>query len=97
MAKADVDFFHSYVAKMLYVAKRVRPDCLTAVSFLSTRVQAPDLDDLAKLRRLLGYLLSTQTRGIVLRIGDSMSVSTVSVYADASYGVHSDSGKSHTG
>ena len=52
---------------------------------------------LAKLRRMLGYLLSTQTRGIVLRIGDSMSVSTVSVYADASYGVHSDSGKSHTG
>jgi len=94
LSKVDADFFHSYVAKMLYVAKRVRPDCLTAVSFLSTRVQAPDLDDLAKLRRLLGYLLGTKDRGIVLRIGESMSVS---VFADASYGVHNQSGKSHTG
>jgi len=94
LSKVDADFFHSYVAKMLYVAKRVRPDCLTAVSFLSTRVQAPDLDDLAKLRRLLEHLLGTKDRGIVLRIGESMSVS---MFADASYGVHNQSGKSHTG
>ena len=31
-------YFHSNVAKMLYLAKRVRPECLTAVAFLSTRV-----------------------------------------------------------
>jgi hypothetical protein len=30
--------FHSLVAKMLYLAKKSRPECLTAVAFLATRV-----------------------------------------------------------
>ena len=48
----DAKYFHTYVAKMLYLSKRVRPECLGAVSFLSTRVQACDVDDLRKLERL---------------------------------------------
>jgi hypothetical protein len=90
----DSKYFHTHVAKMLYLAKRVRPECLTAVSFLSTRVQCCDEDDMRKLRRLLGYLLRTKERGIVLRIGEHM---TVKAYIDAAYGVHQSSGKSHTG
>jgi hypothetical protein len=96
-AKATEDqkkMFHTQVAKVLYLAKRVRPECLTAVSFLATRVHACDVDDLAKLRRLHGYLKGTPHRGIVLRVGEHMSVTG---YIDAAYGVHSDSGKSHTG
>jgi hypothetical protein len=87
-------WFHTYVAKLLYLAKRVRPECLTAVAFLTTRVAVCDIDDLAKLRRLLGYVRLTRDRGIVLRIGDEM---VVRAYIDAAYGVHQDSGKSHTG
>ena len=30
--------FHRHVAKMLYLAKRARPDCLTAVAYLATRI-----------------------------------------------------------
>jgi hypothetical protein len=86
-------WFHSNVAKMLYLSKRVRPECLTAVAFLSKRVLCCTVDDEAKLARLLGYLLNTRGRGLVLRIGDHMSVSA---YIDAAYGVHSN-GKSHTG
>jgi hypothetical protein len=88
------DYFRSYVAKLLYVAKRVRPEMLAAVSFLTTRAQSPDVDDLGKLQRAIGYLLGTRERGIVLRIGDYM---TVGAYIDAAYGVHSSSGKSHSG
>jgi hypothetical protein len=33
------------VAKLLFLAKRARPDILTAVSFLCTRVKKPDVDD----------------------------------------------------
>lgn len=91
---AAAKLFHTKVAQLLYLAKRTRPECLTAVSFLSTRVQAPDIDDEAKLRRLLGYVLHTKERGITLRIGEFMSVRA---YIDAAYGVHSASGKSHTG
>lgn len=87
-------WFHCYVAKILYLAKRVRPECLTAVAFLTSRIHVCDQDDLAKLRRLLGYLGGSKERGIVLRIGDEINVKA---YIDASYGVHQDSGKSHTG
>ena len=87
-------WFHTYIAKLLYLAKRVRPECLTAVAFLTTRVTLCDIDDLAKLRRLLGYLRLTRERGVVLRIGDEM---VVRAYIDAAYGVHQDTGKSHTG
>ena len=31
-------WFHCILAKLLYLAKRVRPECLTAVSYLATRV-----------------------------------------------------------
>ena len=35
------DGFHSLAYKMLYLAKRTRPDILVATHFLSTRVQHP--------------------------------------------------------
>ena len=50
------EVFHQTVAKLLWVAMRARPDILTALSFLTTRVKAPDKDDWKKLLRLLCYL-----------------------------------------
>jgi hypothetical protein len=67
---------------------------MTAVAFLTTRVQKCDADDLKKLTRLLRYLRATRERGVVLEIGD---VIRITVYIDAAYGVHMDSGKSHSG
>ena len=89
----DAMEFHSRVAKLLYLAKRVRPDILTPVAFLSTRTRAPTADDQAKLNRVLRYINSTKEMGMVLEPDKDV---TVLVYADASYGVHAD-GKSHTG
>jgi hypothetical protein len=90
----DAVYFRSFVAKVLYVAKRVKPECLTAVAFLSTRVEVCDIDDLAKLHRLLGYLRFSRHRGIALKIGEYKDVNA---YIDAAYGVHTTSGRSHTG
>ena len=92
--KEEVQFFRTFVAKLLYLAKRVRPECLVAVAFLTTRVHDVDADDMGKLKRLLGYLRATPNRGVVLRVGNIM---TVRAFIDASYGVHASSGKSHTG
>jgi len=39
------ELFHSMVARLLFLAKRARPDILVAVSFLCTRVKSPDVDD----------------------------------------------------
>jgi len=91
----DRDFFRTYVAKLLYVAKRVKPEMLAAVSFLTTRALEPDEDDLAKLKRALGYLRGDKDRGIILRIGDR--IDQVHGYVDAAYGVHTSSGRSQSG
>ena len=40
--------FHRHVAKLLYLAKLARPDCLTAVVFLTTRVTKCSVDDLVR-------------------------------------------------
>jgi len=84
--------FHSCVAKLLYLAKRTRPDILTAVSFLSTRVSKPTNVDGVKLRRVLQYLNGTPHIGIVLEQTDT----DVKAYIDASFAVHPDL-RSHTG
>jgi hypothetical protein len=94
LSPQDAQFFHTYVAKLLYLAKRTKPECLAAVAFLATRVTMSDDDDMQKLMRLLGYILSTPHRGITFKIGEFMSVN---VFIDAAYGVHKESGKSHTG
>ena len=87
-------WFHSVVAKLAYLAKRARPECLTAVAYLATRVTKCTDDDVDKLKRVLKYIAKTRERGVVLRPG-RLGVG-VRVYVDAAYGVHSD-GKSHTG
>ena len=51
--------FHTYVAKMLFVSKRGRPDIQVAIAFLSTRVTEPDTDDWKKLVRLMRYVNAT--------------------------------------
>ena len=51
--------FHRLVAKLLYLAKRARPDYPTAVAFLATRVTKCSTDDLVKLERLLKYVCCT--------------------------------------
>jgi len=84
--------FHTLTAKLLYLAKRSRPDILLAVSFLTTRVTTPTQDDLKKLERVIKYLNGTIDFGITLTVDSPLRVKA---YVDASYGVHDD-GKSHS-
>jgi hypothetical protein len=85
--------FHSRVAKLLYLAKRVRPDILLAVNFLSTRVSKPTTQDWEKLARVLQYVNATPDMGMILEATKSLQLLA---YVDASYAVHGDY-KSHTG
>ena len=91
----QAEHFHSVVAMCQYLAKRVRPDILCPVVFLTTRVQAPDKDDLAKLERVLKYLNGTKTFGICIE-PDKDGIMSMHVYVDASFAVHAEF-KSHTG
>ncbi len=51
--------FHNVVAKALYMAKQARPNIAVSVSFLTTRVRCPDVQDWVKLHHLVKYLRST--------------------------------------
>jgi hypothetical protein len=87
------DIFHSRVAKLLYLAKRVRPDILTAVVYLSTRVSCPNEQDWEKLERILKYLNAFPEYGMTLIPGE---ISKIEAYIDASFACHHDR-KSHSG
>jgi len=86
--------FHSLAAKLLYLGKRVRPDILTAVSAVTSRVQSPNADDMKKLARLIKYLKTTSDLG--LRLKASVDPVCITCWIDASYGVHGDC-RSHSG
>jgi hypothetical protein len=90
--RKQMENFHSCVAKCLYLSKRVRPDILLTVSYLTSRVLEPNQADNRKLGRLLKYLNGTRDMGLILRPGDSTQIEAD---IDASYGSHSD-GKSHS-
>ena len=72
---------------------RACPDIQTAVSFLTTRVKSPDVDDWGKLRYCLQYLKGTRH---MKQYPLAESLSHIQWYVDAPYGVHLDS-KVHTG
>lgn len=85
LSKELTEIFHSRVAKLFYLAKRVRPDILTATAWLATRVQVPSSVDWEKLNRVLKYLAATPDLGLVFK-GDIV----LKAYIDASYAAHDD-------
>jgi Reverse transcriptase (RNA-dependent DNA polymerase) len=85
--------FHHLVYKTLYISKRARPDLSTAIAFLTTRVQAPDIDDWRKLSHMVEYLRVDRLRPLILS-ADSSGV--LMWYVDASFAVHPNM-RSHTG
>jgi hypothetical protein len=89
----ESDFFHRTTARLLFAAKRARPDLQVAVAYLCTRVKAPNQSDYRKLTRVIKYLRLTIFIPLVLG-WDSTGCLTWSV--DASFAVHKDM-RSHTG
>ena len=53
--------FHSLVATLLYLTERTKLECLTAVSFLATRVTKCTEDEIEKLERLVRYIRYTSS------------------------------------
>ena len=91
------DLFHSITAKLLFTAQRARINILLPVAFLCTRVSHQNDQDWQKLKRVLQYLFGTKDLDLLLGMNASDgSFATLTVWVDASYGVHPDKG-SHTG
>jgi hypothetical protein len=68
----NTGIFHSYVMRLAYLAKRVKPELSVAISYLSTQVTKPNIDDLKKLDRSVFHIedfLSAQGYKCVSVIG----------------------------
>jgi hypothetical protein len=87
------ELFHSLVAKLLYMSKRARPDILTSVAFLTTRVLNPNVQDWYKLKRVIKYLHGTKSNHLTI---NAMQPLCINAYVDASFACHPDR-KGHTG
>jgi hypothetical protein len=62
----ESDFFHRTTARLLFAAKRARPDLQVAVAYLCTRVKAPNQSEYRKLTRVIKYLRLTIFISLVL-------------------------------
>ena len=90
--------FHSIVAKLMWIAMRVRLDILLPVCYLATKVHNPRHHELGKLRRVIGYLKFKPTVRLALK-GDELfgNAGTLNVWVDAAHAVHKPSMRSHIG
>ena len=93
VGEKKAQFYHTYVAKTLFICKRARPDLQTTVSFLCKRVRDCREDDYKKLKRMLQFIRATKEDYLTL---SAASLHNVRWWVDASYAVHPDM-KSHTG
>lgn len=94
LSEVESKELHTIVAKLLYLATRVRFEIMLAVNYLTTRVHKFTKGDQHKTNRVLQYLNGTPNIGLTLCIGDN-GPENLNLFADASYGVHED-GKSHS-
>ena len=97
LQKSDSDHFHSMVARIAYLARMCRLECVGAIAFLSTRVTKSTEQDMQKLHHLIRYLHQSHEsghRGFRITPGDGPIQAVV--YCDASYGINHD-GKSQSG
>jgi hypothetical protein len=89
----DVRWFHSTVAKLLYLSRRARPDVSFHCNFLSTRVRFPTEEDKGKLYYLLRFIYATRYDGVIFGVSFP---TYLQLFADASFASHPD-GASHSG
>ena len=75
--------FHQIVAKVLWASIRVRPDLLTALSYLTCQIKAPDQDDMKKLIRMIAYIRNTIDLPLTIGMNDSKEIRW---WVDASFG-----------
>lgn len=71
--ETDKKTFHSDVAKLLFLAKRVKMTCLTAVSALASKVSAPTVEDKKKLDRVFNYVATSRAQIMRFKVGGEIN------------------------
>jgi len=87
------EIFGSFVAKLIWVMKRARPDAEPSVSFLCTRVKQPNKDDWKKFLRVMSWIKATAHDVRIIGADDLLEML---VLIDSAHAVHKDM-RGHTG
>jgi hypothetical protein len=77
--------FHNLVVKTFYANKWASPYTCTAITFLTTRVRAPDKDDWTKFVHLMRYIRGTHMMPLILSVNGS---DILKWWVDALFAVH---------
>ena len=93
LSQADTDLFHHFLAQLIYLSKRARPDIQIALYFLCTRVRGPDTYDYNNMARVMKYIQGTIGLPLVFSINKSGNIKW---YVDTAFAVHKYM-RSHTG
>jgi len=88
----EIRDYLSKLMKLMFLATRTRPDLLLTLSILSSKARAPNIYDMERLDRVVGYLLETRNKGLKMEVNNM----NLFAYFDASWASHSDL-KGHTG
>jgi hypothetical protein len=76
----------------MFLARLTRPDILLSVVGLATRSKQPNIYDMQRLDRTIGYLLYTKDLGMNIKVTNT----ELNAYFDASWNCHPDA-KGHSG
>ena len=93
LSQDDADLFHLFLAQLIYLSHRARPEIQIAVSFLCTRVRGSDTDDCKNMVRLMKYIQWTIGLPLILSIKKSGNIKRY-IYAEFSVNQYM---RSHTG
>ena len=89
----DKTTYLSALMKLMYIAKRTRPDILFVCSYLATKIENATSSDFNNIIYCMEYLNNNIEIGLTFT---TKIISNIHCFTDASFGIHAD-GKSHTG
>ena len=88
----DTTEFLSKLMKLMFLARLTRLDILLSVVGLATKSKQPNIYDMERLDRIVGYLLYTKDLGMNIKVTNTK----LNAYFDASWNCHPDA-KGHSG
>ena len=93
LSQANAYLFHHFLAQLLYLSMRLRPEIELTVSSMCTRFRGPNTDDYKKLARVMKCTQVTIGLPLILLMKKSENIKW---YVDAPFSLHKDM-RSHTG
>ena len=93
LSQTNTDIFHNFLAQLIYLSKRTRPDIQISISFLRTRTIGPCTYEYNNLERGMEYIQRIIGLPLILSINKSGNIKW---YFDAAFVVHKDT-RIHTG